>query len=172
MKSCWFSLESNRRVVLHRREDREAVSRLVPHQLGVHPNEGVLRQLTAFLGEMFEPQKSIVHSTSWRYNSQGERLILTYLVVLPQGSWAKRRAATGCILLQGLGDMEQARGDHLRPPERIEVAHVFDHALDHLAWLSRCDASIRAILSTEWLEVLRSRCPMPAGYLPLYSTIP
>ena len=169
MTPIWYEIllvgvESNQVVVLSRREESKAVSWLVPHQPGMHPNVGVLRYLTATFGELFEPQKSIVHSTSWRYNGQEKRLILTYLVVLPQSQWATCRARTGQVLFRYLDSIEQARGDHLYAPEKIEVGHVLEHALDHLAWLSRCDASIQVMLSPEWLEVLRSRLPKPAGY--------
>jgi len=165
------TLESNHIVLLRRHEDGEELPWLAPHQPGIHPNEGVLRHLAAFFGEVFEPRGSIVHSTSWRYSSQDEQLILTYLVVLPQRSWTRCWAAAGRILLQPLGAIEQVGGNHLYPPERIEVVHVLAHALDHLAWLGRYDVSIKAVLSTEWLEALRTRSPRPAGHFPFYSTV-
>ena len=58
------------------------------------------------------------------------------------------------------------RGDHLQPPERIEMNNVFAHALDHLAWLNCFDERIMAVLESGWGEVLETRRTQPAGYLP------
>jgi len=63
-----------------------------------------------------------------------------------------------------VGKIEQAQGDNLHPPERIEVSNILAHALDHLALLSCYDESIKAGLESGWLEMLETRLPRPAGF--------
>jgi hypothetical protein len=125
------TLESNHVLFLHRSTERQEPSWLVPHQSGMHPNDTVLQHLVAFFGEAFEPDTSIVHSTSWRYNCQMERLILTYLVVLPYRAWMHRWAAEGRISSERIGAIEKVQGNNLYPPNRMERADVLAHALDH-----------------------------------------
>jgi hypothetical protein len=170
MTSIWYeilpvTLESDQIVMLRRREDGEAQSWLVAHQAGMHPNDAVLEQLELLFGDLFEPDASIVHSTSWRYCQRTERLILTYLVVLPQRTWRCGRVASDRIVAQRLGKVEQVHGDNLHPPGRIEVSNIHAHALDHLAWLNCYDESINVVLESGWLEVLETRLPKPAGYV-------
>jgi len=160
------TLISNHAVLLQRCEDRDASSWLVPHQPGVHPNSAIVRHLAAFFGDMFEPRASIVHSTSWRSNKQGEQLIITYLVALPQRCWMHDWAANGRIYMQRIGPVEQVHGDNLHAPENIEVDNVLAHALDHLALLYSYDAHIQAVLEPGWLDLLQRRLPKPAGHFP------
>ena len=157
------TLESNQVLLLHRPSEPEEPSWLVPHQSGMHPNDTVLRHLVAFFGGAFEPDTSIVHSTSWRYNCPMERLILTYLVVLPHRAWMHRWGAEGRICIERIGAIEKVQGNNLFPPARMERDDVLAHALDHLALLSRDDRSIHAVLAPEWMEVLHMRLPRPAG---------
>ena len=171
MTTIWYEilpimLDSDHVVVLRRCEDGEVSSWLAPHQPGICPNETVLEHLAGFFGEIFEPQKSIVHSTSWRYDHEVERLILTYLVVLPKQLQASLCTATRRISMQHVKAIEKVYGDNLRPPTRIEVDNVLAHALDHLALLSHYDKSIQSLLQSEWLDVLQTRLPKPAGYCP------
>jgi hypothetical protein len=89
MTSIWYeilpvTLESDQVLLLRRREDGEAHTWQVLHQAGRHPNATVLEHVARFFGELFEPDGSIVHSTSWRYCDRSDRLILT--VVYPN-SW-------------------------------------------------------------------------------------
>lgn len=169
MTSIWYeilpvTLELNQVVMLRRREDGASPSWLVKHQSGMHPNDAVIEHLKLFFGDLFEPQASIVHSTSWRYCQRTERLIVTYLVVLPQQTWICCWAASDRIIAQRVGKIEQAHGDNLHPPERIEVSNILAHALDHLALLSCYDESIKAGLESGWLEMLEIRLPRPAGF--------
>jgi hypothetical protein len=46
-----------------------------------HPTQIVVDALACELGAAFDRAKSVVHSTSWRY--EGERLVLSYLAALP-----------------------------------------------------------------------------------------
>ena len=61
------ALESNHVLFLHIPTE----SRLEPGSFrtsqGIHPNHTVIQHLVAFFGAGFEPDTSIVHSTSWRY---------------------------------------------------------------------------------------------------------
>jgi hypothetical protein len=158
------TLVANHAVLLRRREDRHASSWLVPHQPGLHPNSAIVQHLAAFFGDKFEPRASIVHSTSWRSSNQGEQLIITYLVALPQRCWMYDWAAAGRIFMQQVGPVEQVHGDNLHAPENIEVDNVLAHALDHLALLYSYDADIQAVLEPAWLDLLQQRLPKPAGY--------
>jgi hypothetical protein len=169
MTSIWYeilpvTLEAAQVVVLYRCEDDEAQPWLVPHQAGTHPNDAIRTHLERCFGDLFEPEASIVHSTSWRYCQRTDRLILTYLVVLPQHAWSDNRVACDRIMACRLGKVEQARGDHLSPPEKIEVNNILAHALDHLAMLSNSDERIKEVLESGWIGVLATRIPKPAGY--------
>jgi hypothetical protein len=170
MTSIWYeilpvTLESDHVVLLRRLHSGEAHTWYVGHQAGRHPNETVLAHVARFFGELFEPDASIVHSTSWRYCDRSDRVLLTYLVVLPQRTWRYCRAAGNRMLAQPVGKGEPVRGDHLQPPEKIELHHILAHALDHLAQLACSDASINVVLESGWLQVLETRLPKPAGYV-------
>jgi hypothetical protein len=159
------TLESDQVVFLRRPLDSQAASWLVPHQPDMHPNDTVLQHVTAFFGELFEPEASIVHSTSWRYDRQMGQLILTYLVVLPQRAWMRYWAATGRIRMERVGAIEKVQGDNLFPPQHMKRDAVLAHALDHLALLSRDDRSIQAVLAPQWRGILQTRLPKPAGFV-------
>ncbi|MGZ3615902.1 MAG: hypothetical protein ACXWOL_03315 [Ktedonobacteraceae bacterium] len=157
------TLESNQVLFLHGPTESQNGTWLVPHLPGIHPNQTVLQHLITFFGDLFEPDTSIVHSTSWRYNCQIERLILTYLVVLPYRVWMHQWAAAGCISIKRLGAIEKVQGNNLFPPDKIERDEIIARALDHLALLSRDDRSIQSVLEPGWMDVLRIRLPRPAG---------
>ena len=157
------TLESNHVLFLHIPTESQCETWLVPHQSGIHPNHTVIQHLVAFFGEAFEPDTSIVHSTSWRYSCQIERLILTYLVVLPYRAWMHQLAAAGCISIKHIGAIEKVQGNNLFPPDRMERDDVLAHALDHLALLSRDDKSIQTVLERGWIDILQMRLPRPAG---------
>jgi hypothetical protein len=159
------TLEANQVALLRRPFETQAASWLVPHQPGMHPNETVLQHVTAFFGELFEPEASIVHSTSWRYDRQRGQLILTYLVVLPQRAWMSHWAAAGRIYMERIGAIEKVQGDNLFPPQHMQRDAVLAHALDHLALLSRDDRGIQAVLAPEWMGILQMRLPQPAGFV-------
>jgi len=159
------TLESNQVIFLRRPLDSQAASWLVPHEPGMHPNDTVLQHVTAFFGELFEPEASIVHSTSWRYDRQMGQLILTYLVVLPQRAWMCHWAVTGRIRMERIGAIEKVQGDNLFPPQHMKRDDVLAHALDHLALLSRDDRGIQAVLAPEWMGILQTRLPKPAGFV-------
>ncbi len=170
MTLIWYeilpvTLEAEQVVVLYRCEDDEAQPWLVPHQAGTHPNNAVIAHLERCFGDLFEPEASIVHSTSWRYCQRTERLILTYLVVMSQRTWSYNRVASDRFMECRVGKVEQPRGDHLYPPERIEVNNILAHALDHLAMLSNSDERINEVLESGWIGVLATRIPKPAGYV-------
>ncbi len=66
----------------------------LPHQ---HPNDVVVHHLVTFFGGAFDPDHMIVHSTSWRYEQACDRLLLTYVAVLPQGCWVEQWMAAARI---------------------------------------------------------------------------
>jgi hypothetical protein len=95
----------------------------------------------------------VLHSTSWRH-SQNE-VVLTYLAVLDAGfalpeSWEAHSVA----------HRELARGDALTPPPTIAVDQVLEHALRHLAWLTREDEVVANALP-DWQGVLAGYVPEP-----------
>jgi len=96
----------------------------------------------------------VVHSTSWRYEEG--RIVLTYVVVvdppqdLPQGS----------LELVPVQRSDLVRGDSMAPPESITVEAVLEHAVRHLAWLSRDDPAIATVLAG-WFGVLEGYLPEP-----------
>lgn len=170
MISIWYeilpvTLDADQVVTLRRCEDGEIQTWQISHQAGRHPNDAVLEQVERFFGDLFEPDLSIVHSTSWRYCQRSERIILTYLVVLPQRVWRSFGAVCNCLVAQPVGKVEQVHGDNLHPPVRIELNNVLSHALDHLALLNSYDERINAALETGWSEILETRLRRPAGYL-------
>lgn len=96
---------------------------------------------------------AVLHSTSWRH--AGNEVVLTYLAVLAAGfqlpdSWEA----------QPVRHAELARGDVTTPPPAIGVEQVLEHALRHLAWLSREDEVIGKALP-EWQGALAGYVPEP-----------
>lgn len=77
-----------------------------------------------------------------------ERLILTYLVVLPHRAWMHQWAAEGCISIERIGAIEKVQGNNLFPPDRMERDDVLAHALDHLALLKQLFVSPHPALRT------------------------
>lgn len=170
MTSIWceilpVTLEAGQVVWLCRRAEGEAHPWRIAHQAGRHPNDVVLAHVERCFGEGFEPEASILHSTSWRCGPRTDRLLLTYLVVFPQGVWVFCRARMEEMVAEPVGKGEPVRGDHLHPPGRMEMNSILAHALDHLAWLKGSDERIKAVLEAGWGEVLERRPPKPAGYL-------
>ena len=95
-----------------------------------------------------------VHSTSWRFE-QG-RLVVTYLAVLEDSD----PAALGFQATE-VRRRELARGTAFDPPPTIEIDHVVEHALRHLAWLGRDDPVIRDLLHGGWFRALEAYEPEP-----------
>jgi hypothetical protein len=139
---------------------------LLPHQPHMHPNALVLDYLASVLGGLPQPEKTIVHSTSWRYEPDGDRILLTYLAILPQGYVTAAQAHLKNLALIPIGEITSCYGDQLFPPAQIERCHVLAHALDHLAALNTYDPTIQTALEHEWQDILRQRQPRPAGGLP------
>src|SRR5262245_3000547 len=134
-----------------------AESFVVGWPAGARPDEVALRAL-ARLG--LEP--IVLHSTSWRHD--GAEVVLTYLaVVAPSGapptSWAADAVARHDL----------ARGDTTAPPAAIGVAQVLEHALRHLAWLTRDDAVVASALP-DWAGALCGDVPQPFRAIGGFST--
>lgn len=138
---------------------------MLPHQPNIHPNTVVIDYLNQTLGQSVCNERTIVHSTSWRYDAAHDWMLLTYLAILPQIQWQARLQSDSRIVLAPIGEIAAQYGDQLFPPEQIERQHVLAHALDHLASLNTYDLSIQTTLESEWQTILRSRQPKPAGCL-------
>jgi hypothetical protein len=123
-----------------------ADSFLVGWPAGAKPEDtaaGALRRLG------LQPQ--VLHSTSWRH--AGNEVVLTYLAVVAPDlppSWETT----------AVSHTELARGDVAAPPPTIAVGQVLEHALRHLAWLTKEDEVIRRALPA-WSGVLESYVPEP-----------
>jgi hypothetical protein len=170
MTCIWYevfpvTLMSKYAVLIGHPQEKKFSPWMIPSLPDIHPNDIVLHHLAAFFDDVFDPCQTIVHSTSWRYEHECDRLLLTYLAVLPQGRWVDQWIATGRISVEPIGAVETQYGDHLFPPEQIERDAVLAHALDHLAALSTYDLTIQAVLEPGWRDVLRLRCPKGAGCL-------
>jgi class 3 adenylate cyclase/CRP-like cAMP-binding protein/tetratricopeptide (TPR) repeat protein len=114
-----------------------------------HPGDAVVSALAAY-----GVHPVAVHSTSWRF--ERGRLVVTYLAVLDvsdpsvegfQATEVRRR--------------ELARGTAFDPPPSIEIDHVVEHALRHLAWLGRDDPVIKDLLHGGWFRALEVYEPEP-----------
>ena len=158
-----ITLEAQQMLFLRRPTDSYGASWLVPHHEDMHPSDTVLLHLLSYFDGVFEPDASIVHSTSWRYDRRVGQVILTFLVVLPQRTWMRQWEAAERLHFERIGDISKVYGDNLSPPVSLERDAVLAHALDHLALLSRDDMHIQAVLMPEWMDVLKLRLPKPAG---------
>jgi hypothetical protein len=156
---------SRRAVLIRHPHQKQLPPWIISNALNTHPNNLVVHHLVTFFGDAFDPRHMIVHSTSWRYEQEGNQLLLTYLAVLPQGSWLDSWRTTGRISIEPIEAGDLCYGNHLFPPEAIDEHHVLAHALDHLASLSTYDPVIQTILEPEWKEVLKLRSPKSAGCL-------
>jgi class 3 adenylate cyclase/CRP-like cAMP-binding protein/tetratricopeptide (TPR) repeat protein len=95
-----------------------------------------------------------VHSTSWRF--ERGRLVVTYLAVLDESDPSVDGFQSAEVRRRDL-----ARGSAFAPPPTIEIDHVVEHALRHLAWLGRDDPVIRELLHGGWFRALESYEPEP-----------
>ena len=138
---------------------------MLPHQPNIHPNTVVIDYLNTILGKLVCNEKTIVHSTSWRYDASHDWMVLTYLAILPQSNLQGYLQPAREITLEPIGEIVAQYGDQLFPPEQIERQHVLAHALDHLASLNTYDPIIQATLEKDWWEILLTRQPKPAGCL-------
>jgi len=96
----------------------------------------------------------VVHSTSWRYE-QG-RIVLTYVVVVD----SPQHLPPDSLELVSVTRSDLARGSSMAPAESIAVEAVLEHAVRHLAWLSRDDPAVATVLA-DWSEALEGYQPEP-----------
>jgi len=137
---------------------------MIPTVSNYHPSERVLDHLRVLFEESFDLSRTIVHSTSWRYEPHSDRLLLTYIAVLPQETWLEQWIAAKRITLEPIAGTTQ-QGDQLFPPAQIAWSAVLAHALDHLAALNTYDTAIQRALDPSWQSILPQRAPQPAGCL-------
>jgi hypothetical protein len=175
MTSIWYevfpvTLFSKQVVLIQQRQEQQFTPWMIPNRPNIHPNQLVVQHLQALFDDI--PGQTIVHSTSWRYEYESDRLLLTYLTVLPQGAWVDQLIAARGIYIEAVGALETQYGDQLFPPERIKQGAVLAHALDHLASLITYDPTIQSVLEPEWLEILSPRISRSAGCLQTCSLPP
>jgi hypothetical protein len=96
----------------------------------------------------------VVHSTSWRYEEG--RIVLTYVVVVDP----PQHLPPNSLELLPVKRSDLARGSSMAPAESITVEAVLEHAVRHLAWLSRDDPAIATVLA-DWSEALEGYRPEP-----------
>ena len=96
----------------------------------------------------------VVHSTSWRYEEG--RIVLTYVVVVDPPT----HLPPNSLELVPVKRSDLARGSSMGPAESITVEAVLEHAVRHLAWLSRDDPAIATVLA-DWSEALEGYHPEP-----------
>jgi hypothetical protein len=115
------------------------------------PIEVVSRLSRNLMGEPL-----LVHSTSWRRGRGG--VILTFVVV---------NAVEQAPELAGIpiGRAELARSGATKAAVTITHIQVLEHGLRHLAWLAKDDATVRAVLSEDWNQVLAAYVPEPFRHL-------
>ncbi len=159
------TLVSKHPVLIQQHQEQKLTPWIIPNLSNIHPNDTVVHYLSTCFADAFDPHHMIVHSTSWRYEHDRDRLLLTYLAVLPQGHWLNHWTTTERIFFEQIGSATIRHGNHLFPPEHIEHHTALAHALDHLASLSTYDPAIKAVLEPEWREALQPRHPKSAGCL-------
>jgi hypothetical protein len=95
------------------------------------PDEAALRLLCLGDGTF----DGMCHSTSWRYETDGQ-IVLTYAVVPDPDPRADATILSG--------DVIPASIDPLRPaPPNLRAEHIAVHAVHHLAELSRRDVTVK-----------------------------
>lgn len=155
----------NQQPVLIQQHGQEGQPWMLLHQSNHHPNEAIIQHLLTIFGNLVDMQRTIVHSTSWRYDAACDQILLTYLVVLPQHTWLEQWCSTRRISLEPIEATRIRHGQHHLPPEYLVPSEVLAHALDHLAALSSYDPAIQAVLEPAWQIILHARYPQPAGCL-------
>jgi hypothetical protein len=111
------------------------------------PVEVVSRLSRNLMGEPI-----LVHSTSWR-RARGA-VVLSFVVVNSEDQ-APHLAGIP------ISRVELARSGATSAAQTIAGAQVLEHGLRHLAWLSREDAVVMAVLNEDWKQVLADYRPEP-----------
>ncbi|NTU80503.1 MAG: hypothetical protein HGA45_14180 [Chloroflexales bacterium] len=163
------TLRAQRVCHIRRGQDAASAAWQEPQIPGTHPSTLVRTRVEEVFGARLTPRRSVIHSTAWRYepgSGADGRLVLTYLIVLPP--WGGRKASdrAGPWDLEPVTTVAPARSAPLAPPERIALAHVLAHALDHLALLLETDPAIARALGRPWRQALAARVRRPAGERP------
>ncbi|HET8913448.1 MAG TPA: hypothetical protein VFN23_18395 [Ktedonobacteraceae bacterium] len=158
------TLVSHRPMLIREQQEQLLPALMIPSVANNHPNESVIHRLRALFEEKVDISRTIVHSTSWRYEPQNDWLLLTYIVVLPQGPWLDQWIASKRIVLEPI-EGATLQGNQLFPPAQIGWSAALAHALDHLAALNTYDTAIQAVLEPAWHNILRQRTQKPAGCL-------
>jgi hypothetical protein len=111
------------------------------------PVEVVSRLSRNLMGEPI-----LVHSTSWR---RARGAVVLSFVVINSEDQAPHLAGIP------ISRVELARSGATSAAQTIAGAQVLEHGLRHLAWLSREDAVVMAVLNEDWKQVLADYRPEP-----------
>jgi hypothetical protein len=111
------------------------------------PVEVVSRLSRNLMGEPI-----LVHSTSWR-RARGA-VVLSFVVVNSEDQ-APHLAGIP------ISRVELARSGATSAAQTIAAGQVLEHGLRHLAWLSREDPVVMAVLNEDWKQVLADYRPEP-----------
>jgi hypothetical protein len=152
---------------------------LIHHQSGVHPSEIVQDHGAALLGRAWCSDSTIVHSTSWRYETGGpvartDQLIVTYVIIVqPQPEHAQSLLAGSPLRARSFYRGDLVFADPLEAPAIISAANVLAHAWEKRV-TSRVRSTTRPCLSAVRPRLAR-RCHA-AGLRPIdereYSFLP
>src|SRR6266498_6030440 len=72
------TLVSKQAVFIRHYQEKQLPPWIIPSLSNVHPNDMVVHHLINFFGDAFDPHRTIVHSTSWRYEDERDRLLLFF----------------------------------------------------------------------------------------------
>ena len=118
---------------------------------GADPMAVVRRMATSVLG-----QPQLVHSTSWRRDRTG--VVLSFVAVVDPSLVTE-------LVSTDVRRTDLARGGTAAAPDEVVSDQVLEHALRHLAWLSKDDAVVAAALSPAWTDGLDHYVPEPFRHL-------
>jgi hypothetical protein len=111
------------------------------------PVEVVSRLSRNLMGEPI-----LVHSTSWR---RARGAVVLSFVVINSEDQAPHLAGIP------ISRVELARSGATSAAQTIAAGQVLEHGLRHLAWLSREDPVVMAVLNEDWKQVLADYRPEP-----------
>ena len=94
----------------------------------------------------------LLHSTSWRRDKTG--VVLSFFAVVEPEVVAIYES-------RPVMRADLARGEAASSPRAIAADQVLEHALRHLAWLSKDDPVVSSTLTAEWKAALDGYVPEP-----------
>lgn len=117
---------------------------------GESPDEAARR----LSGVPAEAPHTILHSTSWRYEPDGQ-IVLTYAVCPDPSPWLPAAGAAPLEIVRGAAPATPS-------PERVAVSNVVAHAVRHLALLMAEDPVVSRALAAH-PEIASALQPLATG---------